>query len=145
MLGANQGTPRLGWLIMAKRNRTGYGQSPLHSRWRKGKSGNPAGKPQGTRNRASPMSASFNKRRDKGQAVGVPAAGSASAPSCANCSPAAARGLMIAGVPLSAPADGANTSSIVANDHTRLYRLGKWAALRKTSLMRVCQPGPDAR
>jgi hypothetical protein len=61
MLGANQRTPRLGWLIMAKRNRTGYGQRPLHSRWRKGKSGNPAGKPQGTRNRASPMSASFNK------------------------------------------------------------------------------------
>jgi hypothetical protein len=47
--------------IMATRDKVGYGKPPVHTRWKKGESGNPAGKARGTRNRAPPMRASFNE------------------------------------------------------------------------------------
>jgi hypothetical protein len=52
---------------------------------------------------------------------------------------------LLRGLKTIASAYRATALPIVTSDHTRLYRLGKWAALRKTSLMRACQPGPDAR
>ena len=47
---------------MAKRKpKTGYCQPPLASRFRPGVSGNPNGRPRGSRNRASPLRASFDE------------------------------------------------------------------------------------
>ena len=58
---------------MAKRHKVGNCSPPLHTRWRKGHSGNPKGRPRGSRNRASPWRASFDEIVKLMQADSTPA------------------------------------------------------------------------
>ena len=44
----------------------GYGKPPLHTRFQKGKSGNPKGRPRGKKNMSTLLSTALNAARQRG-------------------------------------------------------------------------------